>query len=157
MCFILYCDHYLICCDTSQQFHKLGQLDFHTVTIMNFLILHHFRHLLTILNQVPTSQSNKDLFENINDKVVNTMANETAKSKSIVDEEILKTLTSECRYFHDLVLQMLSNDSAINAIQVNKDLFTYDEDFEIHITMDDIIQFFSMKWLNASWLQLYIM
>ena len=106
---------------------------------------------------MPTSQPNKDLFENGNDKVVNTMSDESAKRKSIVDEEILKTLTSECRYFHDLILKMLSNDSAINAIQVNKDLFTYDEDFEIHITMDDIIQFLSMTWLNASWLQLYIM
>lgn len=86
-----------------------------------------------------------------------TMTNESTKRKPIVDEEILRALSGECRYFHDLVAQTLSDDNVINAIQVNKDLFTYDEDFEILITIDESIQFLSMAWLNASWLQIYIM
>lgn len=74
-----------------------------------------------------------------------------------MNEEILRTLPVECRYFHDIVVQALFDDNVINAIRVDKDLFTYDEDFEIHITMYDIIQFLSMKWLNAAWLQIYMM
>ena len=88
------------------------------------------------------------------------MTNESTKRKAIVDDDILRNLPCECRYFHDLIVPMLSNENAINAmpiVQVKKDLFTYDEDFEIHITMNDIIQFLSVKWLNSSWLQIYMM
>lgn len=86
------------------------------------------------------------------------MTNEPAKRRTIVGEEIINTLTDECKYFHDLIVQVPSHDNNfINAIHVNKDLFTYDEDFEIHVTMDDIIQFLSMGWLNGEWLQICIM
>lgn len=74
-----------------------------------------------------------------NYKVTNSITNESAKRNTIVDEGILKTLLEECRYFHDLVVLEPSDDNAINTIQVNKDLFSYDKDFEINITRDDII------------------
>lgn len=97
------------------------------------------------------------MFENSIEKITNPMTNEPAKHNAIIDEEILKTLTDECRYFHDLIIHPISNNNAIIAIQVNKDLFTYAENLEIQIGKDDIIQFFSMAWLNSSWLQIYIM
>ena len=85
------------------------------------------------------------------------MPNESVKRNTIVDEGILETLTKDCRYLHDLIVQGSSDDNVINTIQVNKDLFNYDDDFEIKITNDDIVQFLSTTWLNASWLQIYIM
>lgn len=90
-------------------------------------------------------------------KVMDKIRNESSKHKTIVDEEILKNLTGKCKYFHDLIVQAPSEVNVVNAIQVKKDLFTYNEDFEIHITMTDITQFLSMTWLNESWLQIYIM
>ena len=92
-----------------------------------------------------------------NEKFMNPMTNVPLKRKTIVDEEILRNLTHECRYLHDLIVQAPSDDNAINTIHVSKDLFTYDDDFDIHITVDDVIQFLSMTWLKGSWLQTYIM
>ena len=103
------------------------------------------------------SQPNKSVIGSNNGRAVNTMTNEAAKRNTIVDEGILKTLPKECRYFHDLIAQDPSDANIINTIQVNKELFKYDEDFEIKIRNDEIIQFLSMAWLNASWLQIYIM
>ena len=51
------------------------------------------------------------------------MTNEHAKRRTIMGEDAINTLTDECKYFHDLIVQVPSHDNNfINAIQVNKDL-----------------------------------
>jgi len=56
---------------------------------------------------------------NNNEKTMNMMRNESTKRNALVDEEILKNLTDECRYFHDLIVHAPSDDNAINVIHVN--------------------------------------